>query len=363
VRDRWPALQAALARVAGPAVELAGDLRQWGWVAHEALLGTHTQRVVAGVGDWFRRRTPCTAADRPPPRPRTRRILVEVAGIGSTSVKAAVDDVDATALGYAPGDVIRFSYDGGRVPIASGRAPLAPELAAIPATSYTVAESQQDLVIEGRRLADLLGAVARNAPGVPIDVVAHSQGGVVARLALDEASVGHPVPSDVHTLVLLGSPQHGADLAAVAAAGRAARAGAAVEDAIRLTLGVDLDPTSPAAGQLAATSDVVRHLEASPPPPGVAVTSVGAAGDLIVTANRTSVSGPAAFDTIVPLFGPTAHDRLPGSSAATREIGLAIAGLPPTCRGLAQVTVDLVTSESLSWGESSIAAGLRVALR
>jgi hypothetical protein len=228
---------------------------------------------------------------------------------------------------------------------------------------YSAGDSQQDLVIEGRRLADLLVEVARDDSGVPIDVVAHSQGGVVARLALDEAVREHRLPAEVATLVLLGSPQQGADLASVVAAGRAARDGAAIEDAIRLAFGLDLDPTSPAAGQLAATSDVVRLLDENPPPPGIVVTSIGAAGDPVVTANRTTVSGSASFHTVVPIWGPAAHDRLPGSGAATREIGLAIAGLPPTCRGLAQVAADLAVSEAISLAETSMAAGLRVALR
>src|SRR6185436_13317100 len=79
------------------------------------------------------------------------------------------------------------------------------------------ADSQQDLRRSGRLLADLLARVAAASPGVPIDVVAHSQGGIVARLALATA----PPPATVRHLVTLGTPHGGANLASAAvAAGR-----------------------------------------------------------------------------------------------------------------------------------------------
>lgn len=57
---------------------------------------------------------PCTpAATAPPPRPPGRRLLVLVGGLGSSSGDAAAFDLDVAALGYAPTDVVRFSYRGG----------------------------------------------------------------------------------------------------------------------------------------------------------------------------------------------------------------------------------------------------------
>ena len=50
-------------------------------------------------------------------------------------------------------------------------------------TDYLPDDTQQDLRVSGRRLADLVEQVAAAHPGVPIDLLAHSQGGLVARLA------------------------------------------------------------------------------------------------------------------------------------------------------------------------------------
>ena len=59
---------------------------------------------------------PCTDPGSPPPAHQQRRVLVLVAGFGSTSGPTGIDDVDADTLGYATGDVLRVSYAGGRTP-------------------------------------------------------------------------------------------------------------------------------------------------------------------------------------------------------------------------------------------------------
>jgi len=159
---------------------------------------------------------PCTLADVPPPSPTGRRVLVLVAGFGSTSGHTGVDDVDAAGLGYAAADVVRFSYAGGRAPAEPG-VDVTP-LGALPTSDYTSAHSLGDLPSAGDDLADLLGGIAAVEPGVPIDVVAHSQGGVVARIGLSRAAGRGALPPEVQTLVTLGSPHHGADLATAGAA-------------------------------------------------------------------------------------------------------------------------------------------------
>src|SRR5690606_15805213 len=121
--------------------------------------------------------------------PPERRILVLVGGFGSTSDSAAVDRVDAAGLGYAEGDVLRFSYGGGRTPEPSPSG----ALAGIPVRRYDRADSQGDLLSAAGELRALLAEVAAAEPGVPIDVVAHSQGGVVTRLALGDWPDGPPI--------------------------------------------------------------------------------------------------------------------------------------------------------------------------
>jgi hypothetical protein len=363
-------------------------VRLWMHNATEIRPDVHARRVVAGLTDWFSHEGACTPTTTPSPRPASRHILVEVGGLGSTSESASITRVDAAGLGIAPADVVRFSYRGGRVapsdderpppasatngsvtddPVAD-RPPDTDDLHALPVTAYGVADSEGDLVATGRRLDELLQRIAVTAPGVPIVVVAHSQGGVVARLALDPSTTGHAVPSEVRTLVTLATPHQGADLAAVIASARSSEAGAALLERVATASGVELDPGSAAARQLVPTSSVVRHLADVAPPPSVWFTSVGVRGDLVVAANRAAPSrgGPETHHTILPLGGPRAHDQVTGDPATTREIALAVAGLPPTCRGLVQVATDLVVAESVSLAEATVAvpaAGLAGGLR
>jgi hypothetical protein len=301
---------------------------------------SHVASIARDLELWFRSQGRCTAADAPVPPPTGRHILVEVGGIGSTSDAAAITRVDAAGLGYAPGDVVEFSYAGGRTPPQAGdRSPLA----AIPSSSYSATDTGADLRRSATRLADLLAAVAAAQPGVPIDVVAHSQGGVVSRLALEQVP---PVPAEVRTLVTLGTPHHGANLATALTA---AEADPAVDLGLSLADGagvVPVDPHAPAVGQLAETSPLIDQLNRQLLPPGVHLTSIGASGDLVVPAPRTLVDA-VGDSTTVELGGLHAHDDLPGSKEATREIGLAVAGRAPTCRSLGEATRAAITSETI----------------
>lgn len=352
VSERWRALGtmagfgASAARYSTSA--LARRLRFWAHNVYESNPVTHVRRIAAAVTDWNASRGNCTRAGDTPGRVQGRRIVIEIAGIGSTSEQAAVDRVRADELGFAADDVIRFSYNGGAVPDRAGRSGI------LPTTTYDARDSQEDLFVAGRRLRELVDAVAGANPGVPIDLVAHSQGGVVARLAIEERRAAGLPPAVSH-LVTLGTPHEGADLASlVEALGRTPSGDAAITAAQR-ALGLALDPDLPAAHQLTATSPVIEVLRAHPPPAGVRLTSIAARGDLVVPAGRSWVDGDRGTRTTVPLAGLHAHDELPGSDAATREIALALADRPPTCRGLGTVLVDVSVAESISWAEAVLA--------
>jgi Peptidase family M23 len=324
----------------------------WRAIAHE--IGAldpfrHLAAVVAAVDRWEAARKDCTPPGRAPPAPTGRRIAVLVGGLGSSSVDAAVDTVDTGGLGYAAPDVLRFSYAGGRIPDPTDG------FAGIPSAPYTAADSQADLVASAAALADLLGQVASAAPGVPVDVIAHSQGGVVARLALAAMAVPSAGPSAAAApvlpslLVTIGTPHGGADLATVVAAAQVSSGGRAALAGLSGLLDLGLEPGSPAVAGLAETSPVVAALAGHPPPDGLAVLSIAARGDVVVPAVRAVLTGAAM--AVVPVGGPTAHDRLPATPEVTREIALAIAGLAPTCETLADAVRDAMTAEGISWAE------------
>jgi len=292
-------------------------------------------------------RRPCSAPSVGPPPTTQRRVAVLVAGLGSTSTDAAIDDVHTSSLGYDDADVVRFSYAGGRTP---GLTDGFPEVAA---TAYRAADTQVDLRLSGRRLADLLEGVASAAPDVPIDLLAHSQGGLVARLALLELERRHGREwlDRLGLVATMGTPHGGADLATAVYAVGNTRVGSTLLDAAAVAGRLELDDDATSIRQLSETSDLVRDLADAPIPDVVQAVSIAARGDLVVPVPRTAA--PGAVEVVVPLDGARAHDQLPGSTAAHRELALALAGLAPTCQSLRDALIDQVVGEGISWAEDT----------
>ena len=279
---------------------------------------------------WWEARGTCTAPGVDPPAPSGRRIAVLVAGLGSSSENAAIYDVDTPTLGYARGDVYRYSYRGGTT--AESR--------------YGPADTQVDIALSGRRLRALLERIHADHPGMPIDVMAHSQGGIVTRSAL-----GQRAPPGVENVVTLGSPHQGADLAtAVDLTGRTPE-GLVVQSAIsRWGVGVTgIDPRSRSVAQLSETSGFMRRLNSRPLPPGPRYTSIAARGDFVVPSPRSRLPGATYAVISVPTLNN--HNALPGSAAATREIALARAGLAPTCEGLGDALADAAVGQFIATAE------------
>ncbi len=318
----------------------------------QALVSTtsmsHLEAVARSLRAWHLQRSACTQPSLRAPKIGGRRIAVLVGGLGSTAESAAIDDVDVTTIGYAPEDVIRFSYSGGRTPKAL---PAGSSLVAIPDSTYSARDTQGDLNVSAGRLAQLLAQVAALNPGVPIDVIAHSQGGVISRLAVSDRAV----PAEVANVVTLGTPHNGANLATAVAAARADPRSAAALQAAAGAEGIGLDPDSESVAQLAEGSATMRAMNAASVPSSISITSIGARGDLVVPAPRTLV-GDGSKTTVVPLDGIDAHDRLPGSAAASREIALAVAGQPPTCRSFGQALTDAMAAEAVDILEDDLTA-------
>lgn len=301
-----------------------------------------TAKGVTVLKQWWDQRGDCTQPDTEPPKLPERRLLVLVAGLGSKSDKAAVFNVKPTALGYLEADVVKFSYRGGD----AKNNPYGPE------------DTVVDIRLSARRLRELLVDLAAANPGVPVDIVAHSQGGLVARWALTEEFDGldHRLPR-VATFVTLGTPHNGADLATLSAMIGHTLPGKVVQQGAAPFVG--FDPGSTSVEQLAETSEFIRRLNERPLPKGIAITSIGARGDLVVPAPRTRVDG--AHNVVVSVEGGVLdvvddHDRLPPSGPAQREIALAVGGLPPTCQGFFDAFLDAGVSEGISLIEDS--AGL-----
>ncbi len=286
-----------------------------------------------------------------PTRPASGHVGLLVAGYGSTSDEAAIDDIAADTLGYERSDVLRYSYTGGRTSD-DGAAP-GPGLGAIAASSYSAADTFTDLRAHGTALADLVEAVASARPDAPIDLLAHSQGGIVVRLALVELARRRRLDL-VGTVVTIGSPHRGVDLGTGALL--AGPIGHRLLDPVTDLTDGGVDSDADSVLQMAETSTLMLELRRDGVPDGVDFRTIGAAGDLVVTGDKTTVAGhPSAM---VGLVGPTAHDALPGAQATTRELALAIGGLPPGCRGVGGAIVDSILPQAISYVENAALAGL-----
>lgn len=280
----------------------------------------------------------CTAPDADPRQPRaTRRFAVLVGGLGSATGRAAVLGVDTRALGYADADVEQFSYRADGSP-------------------YGPDDTTADIEQSGRLLAARVAAIAQAHAGVPIDVIAHSQGGLVARAALASGM------TQAATVITLGTPHRGVSLASGAVRLARTTTGKA---AFGIAGVAGVDPSATSVDQMAEGSALLRRLDAAGPPPSTTgIVSIGASTDAVVPSTHTEIPKGFGRSTTIDLEGePTArdHDRLPRTAAAQREIALAIAGRPPTCRSPQQQARQRRQSRAIDESQRSVAAALAAA--
>jgi alpha-beta hydrolase superfamily lysophospholipase len=291
---------------------------------------------------------PCTPEDvAPPPMPMPQnRIAVFVAGLGSHAryqhaPETLSSELDAAALGYAPENTIDFSYRGGRHPEA-----------------YDARDTTRDLRDDARDLRDLLDEIAKEHPGAQVDLIAHSQGGLIVREALahDYDGPGHELPSIAH-VVTLATPHHGADGATTAAWLRWSAEGRAIRALAKRQFG-SFDLTRPGVAQLSETSQFIDRINHRSLREGVAYTSIASAMDMTVPAVRTRLAHAA--NVIVdaapsnPLTG--SHSTIKQSPAARREVRLAIADAPPTCHAVADTAARAFTGAAIATLEDPASA-------
>jgi len=295
------------------------------------------------IADWKAQRDHCTSAQVvPPPLRPGEHLAVRVAGFDSSSGDVGIDHLDTDALGYRKEDVVRFSYAGGTKT----------------ENPYGQRVTGQDIRISARRLRQLLERLGEQHPGVPVDILAHSQGGIVAREALAmEADAGDRALPPINSLVMLGVPNTGADLATAAVMLGHSTSGALTEDLVGVAMPGKADINGASIHQLAETSTLLARLNNTPLPAGVHVTSIGARTDPVVPAGHTRLGG--ADNIVVDSGGGFfTHDELPGSVQARREVSLAVHGLPPTCQTLADMLADSVVTQAISVGEDVTGAAL-----
>lgn len=279
-----------------------------------------------------------------------QRILIQVGGLGTSSDGASIGGLDHGALGYDPDNVVGFSYAGGCTPAAfgGGVGSLGSELSTSP---YSPADTFQPIEASAEHLAALIASVAAARPGQPIDIAAHSLGGVVTRRAVEILEVsGGLGPVDV--VLTIGSPHGGADLATGAVAISGSGTISAVLDAVGGELGDFHDADAVLDIAEAGGGGVV---DPGPPPDGLTVVAVAGATDLVVPAEHAMWDG--ATNVVVPtslVDAVSTHGDLPSMPEVQREMELALAGAAPRCVGLGGVLGSAIKGQGISAIEDAV---------
>lgn len=269
--------------------------------------------------------TPQTRRRPPPP---SDNIAVSIAGLNSSTSEGAPDlystAFGARALGYARDRSYRYSYRG-----------IDPDDLHRP---YSRLETQGDLRAAGRRLITLLRAIARRHPGVRVDLIAHSQGGIVARAALEmmASDFDRSLPPVEH-LVTLATPHEGSPLAGLLRdlrtktfTGRLAVSGLSK---LAGRSGAVPDPEAKAVKQLVPGSDLLVDLAGEDVAYGTRILALGIANDLVVPADHSDY--PGEMSRVVGQEGIFGHDALVRSARARAKAYAFLRDAAPPCRSSA----------------------------
>lgn len=251
-------------------------------------------------------------------------VAVAVAGLGSATAgggSAEMYDHGPEALGYPSELVYRFSYRG-------TDGPRFHEL-------YEPSDTWGDIRAAALELGRLLRAVRARHPERAIDLIAHSQGGIVARSYLALVASGwDPGAPRVEHLVTFSSPHGGAPLAGtveplrkrtltgdtlIESLGRWAERGGPIPD-----------PRSVAVAQLAPGSGLLRQLDRQDLVFGVRALSLGIANDVVVPADRARM--PEELGYTVGPEGLNGHASIVSSGAARRLAHAFLRDAPDPCR-------------------------------
>jgi Peptidase family M23/Putative serine esterase (DUF676) len=261
-----------------------------------------------------RARLDCTAA--PPDADGTGgsgHLLMAVGGINSSTDRAtgATFDLPPDALGYRADEISWFSYADGGGP-------------------YDPADTHGRIEAAADRLADQLRELHRREPGREIDLVAHSQGGVVVDEFLQHRyDAADPTFPPIGTVVTLSSPHQGAPLATAADRIGATESGGAV---LARAAGLGAPADAPVLADLREGSRTIRSLWQHRLPEQIDFTTIGAVDDVVVPPSQIAV--PGATEVVVNPSGPLDHSAITDDDEALAAVRLALEGRPPPCPGL-----------------------------
>jgi triacylglycerol esterase/lipase EstA (alpha/beta hydrolase family) len=314
---------AAVARVlvapAGTPMEALGVTASWLWRASIAApIVSDAVAVSERLLAWARSRRGCDAdPSQPAGGGGSGHLALTIAGINSRTDPATGTalPIDTDRLGYRAGEVHSFSYaaDGG---------------------PYDASDTTDGLERAVTALGVQLRTLQRVHPGREVDLIAHSQGGVVvAKFLAHGYEAGDPTLPPLGTVVTLASPLQGAPVATAVERLRASRSGRAATDAIDRRAAGAMPPLGGASTrQLSETSRFIRALNRAALPEQIDVTAIGATDDFIVPANHAD--RPGVRSVTVDPAGFSDHSSLLRDGAALDAVRHALEGRSPPCVGI-----------------------------
>lgn len=278
-------------------------------------VGSRARRIER-AGAFQRSQRDCSDVRGPPQRLRDA-VVVLVGGFGSELAAGGVPfGLSLARSGLMPTLVVSFSYRGfterpGNLPIGE---------------PYEASSTWNGIPEAARRLFDLIEAVSRARPEAPVFIVAHSQGGVVARYMLLEIAPRAPRRNaKIARLITIGSPHNGSRGAARIQEARRSGSGQALDEAARRR---QLGIPSKSLEDLAEGSEVMRRIR-DRTPDGIPVTSIAAAEDMIVPAPQSFLRDAQNVLVETGLPGAGAHSGQLANDETTRALNLALSGQVP----------------------------------
>ena len=289
----------------------------------------HLAPLVSSAGSESRSvaMSPTTCVDpirpRRHPPPPNDNVVVMVAGIASATTDGHLPEIYGSyarnAFGYPSRRIYDFSYRG-----ASGRLLHRP---------YETRDTFGDINAAAERLRELLERIGRRNPRRDVDIVAHSQGGVLARALLTRvARASDSGLPRVEHLVTLASPHRGtpvADLAGAPASGVAALVRAGWWGLSHL-LPIP-PPGSKAIEELSTRSDLTAALEKEDVAFGTRVLSLAMPHDLVVPVDRAALAYES--NSVVAPEGLWGHSSILRSERARAMAYEFLRDGPGACRG------------------------------
>ena len=223
-------------------------------------------------------------------------------------------------LGYSPARSYYFSYRGAHGP--SFHAP------------YGRSDTFVDIQLAAQRLAATLARIARVHPGAEVDLIAHSQGGIVGRTYLvEQARAWDQAQPRIEHFVTFASPHGGVPAASETDQLRTGPLGSRF-----LASGMDLladrtDLVPPvwkgSVPQMRTDSELLTTLDRQDVLFGTRVLTLGIANDLLVPAGRTRIPGKPGLT--VPAQGMWGHSRIVESRRALQIAHAFLAGAGVAC--------------------------------